>query len=289
MNQNLIINDGHYSIKLFFIFHILDGIKSLDENPIYELHFRCLKYFKNAFSKCVFIITVDDLNNPLIKTTIERISIIFNNVDIQFIIEKNDKLQREGIYFNKYVLQHLDSICGENELLFFGHSKGIYNYTQNLNVTLWVASMYYFICNFIEEYSGLLKTGKKLCYGFPCSNIKMHPDDKLFTWQYSGSFHVINPKVLYKYIIDNDIKLNKYEDDPLYNYIRFIAERYLGLIIDNKNEDLIGYFKDDILKMINRNINYYNHTNYDKYLQNYLPYNYYNKFISFYNEITLDL
>ena len=48
-------------------------------------------------------------------------------------------------------------------------------------------------------------------------------------------------------------------------------------------------FKDDILKMINRNINYYDHTNYDEYLQKYLPYNYYNKFISFYNEITLDL
>lgn len=276
--------------NLFYIFHILNDIVSFEENEMYEVHFRCLENINRFFKEAIFVITVDDLNNPLITSLKHKLSneICYNIKNITFIVEQNNKLEREGYIFKKYVIDKLNKLWDENTLVFFAHTKGIYNYTEDRNVAKWVISMYYFCLNNVECFMYDLLRDKILSYGFPCFD--NCPWNENINFIYAGSFQVFSPSHIYKYIIDNNIDLNKTLYYSMDNN-RFMMELFLPTIIKNKDIDKVGYAEYDRLKKyhIKWPMDIYDPKQYDTFLRSYIPYTVYNKFIKFYDEITLDL
>jgi len=279
-NHNL----GAYKIQCIFVFHIMNNIKSFDENPIYALHFNCLSHFSFLFDRCTIIITVDDLNNPLVNAAKHKFSIMFINSDLQIIVEKNDSLQREGKYYNKYIIEKLvnynDYEHDDNELTFFGHTKGVQNYVNGHDVSLWVASMYYFCLSFFDYVDNFIIHNDKLCWGFPCDNYN--------EIRYAGSFQVFSFKKIHQYIEKNNIDVyHKLLDNTVFSNIRWCAETFLPYVIEKQ---YFAYPYSDRLKPINfgfgdKSYDYYNGDDYHTLMQHYLPYTIYNELMVFYENI----
>lgn len=138
-------------LRLIFSYYITE---SGEITSIHKLHINLLKLFIDKFKIKDFIITIDDTEN--IESIEKHKNYIISNLgnDINIFIEKNDKFNREGIIYYKYVISKLDEYSANNELLFFGHLKGISN--DDLNNTIkWVSLMYYF--NLFYSYDAIDK------------------------------------------------------------------------------------------------------------------------------------
>ena len=138
-------------LRLIFAYYITE---SGEITSIHKLHINLLKTFIDKFKIKDFIITIDDTEN--IESIEKHKNYIISNLgnDINIFIEKNDKFNREGIIYYKYVISKLDEYSANNELLFFGHLKGISN--DDLNNTIkWISLMYYF--NLFYSYDAIDK------------------------------------------------------------------------------------------------------------------------------------
>ena len=103
-------------LRLIFSYYITE---SGEITSIHKLHINLLKLFIDKFQIKDFIITIDDIENiELIENHREYIVSNLGN-DVNIFIEKNDKFNREGIIYYKYVINKLDEYAANNELLFF--------------------------------------------------------------------------------------------------------------------------------------------------------------------------
>lgn len=218
-------------LRLIFAYYITE---SGEITSIHKLHINLLKLFIDKFKIKDFIITIDDTEN--IESIEKHKNYIISNLgnDINIFIEKNDKFNREGIIYYKYVISKLDEYSANNELLFFGHLKGISN--DDLNNTIkWVSLMYYF--NLFYSYDAIDKLynyqkedySKYICYGtiYHFHNIE---SISKYGWMYMGSFHWLNSSRLFNYMNENNIDINFLACG---DRLRTCAETFLPNIFDN--------------------------------------------------------
>ena len=92
-------------LRLIFSYYITE---SGEITSIHKLHINLLKLFIDKFKIKDFIITIDDTEN--IESIEKHKNYIISNLgnDINIFIEKNDKFNREGIIYYKYVISKLN-------------------------------------------------------------------------------------------------------------------------------------------------------------------------------------
>lgn len=183
--------------RLIFHFFVNANWKS---NPIYAVHAYFLKKYSHIFDDAVFIISVDDVNDRQLIEDAEKFLIECGFKSITFKVEENSRFY-EVETFNKYIVQHMDTLNG---LTFFGHVKGITDYyNPNMDreaILLWVASLYYLGLEFYKEAEWAAYTAQSCFFGGPMmlydKNSDIYLPKNLF--MYSGSFYWINCKEVYK-------------------------------------------------------------------------------------------
>lgn len=221
-------------INKTLVFHIY-AYDNMDyvNNIAYRFHMKCLEMYSHLFNKACFNISVDNLQNKELirKIKIDIINCGFKNVEI--IVTRND-YYCEVNTFKHFILDRLNI---ENDLVFFGHTKGIINVIDNINyienILHWVYTMYYFNLDdfYINDMQDCLirsKGGKqKTFYGTLRTYV-----DVINSSFYPGSFYWINRMKLYEDSISNNIRIPNY-------YNRNFCEE-LPYIYKNENDKFNG-------------------------------------------------
>lgn len=225
------MNSYYDTYRLIFAYYIMDEITDL-----HKFHLGLLSNVINIFNYVDIYLLYDDKNK--IKENKDYIISKLNRNDINFIEVKNNPNLREGQIYKNYIIDKLDQY---DELIFFGHTKGItnsVNLEQIYNTKLWIAIMYYFNIYYYKEMSEDFLFNKSLSWG-AIYNYDENNTTK-YHWQYTGSFQWINCKELVKYIKDNNIDISEY------NYKRKIftcAEEFLGNTFDPKYAAFLNHQK----------------------------------------------
>ena len=190
-----------------------------DFNNIYETHLKLLGMFINVFDAIDFIIIS---NSNDINIIINKILQYINRNDINFIHEYNDPLLREGIVYKKYIVDRLTEY-EPNELVFFGHTKGVSGELDKLNIRntiKWISLMYWGNLARIYYVDHELINNDNVCFG----TLYNYDESSLtkYKWQYTGSFQWINSRLLLNILQQEDKKeLTDFN-------IRVLAEEFLG-------------------------------------------------------------
>lgn len=282
MKLNLI---NTLSKRLVYSFYIKDNISTFEEDKSYKIHFACLNaIFSNveAYDEVIFIITADDLNNPLIKELKLNLSNIFvYTKSITYIVEKNDPIHREGPIFEKYILDKLKDYDGITLYFHNKSCKPTYSLTYNENdpdITYWIVGQYYFNMYVSKEWIlSFIRNDKKLIYGWPYMHDNWHPQ-----WLIGGSCYWMKCKDIYEYISKNNI-----ENKPIAS--RTISEYY---ILEILNKEQIDYPLSNVIKEELSFGKYYEpsiENSFIDYLQETIPYKTYIDFIEFYNYVMNNL
>ena len=215
------IMDNYYNTyRLIFAYYIMDEITNL-----HQFHMQFLSERIGIFKYVDIYLLYDDESK--IEENKNYIISKLNRDDINFVEIKNNPNLREGQIYKTYIIDKLDQY---NELIFFGHTKGVSNYInleQIYNTKLWIALMYYFNIYYYKEMSFDFETNKSLSWG-AIYNYDENNTTK-YHWQYTGSFQWINTKELLKYIKENNIDLSEYNSD---RKIYACAEEFLGNTFD---------------------------------------------------------
>lgn len=191
---------------------------SKDLHEFYDFHFSCLKEYYHIFDEAVFVISVDDVTDyDLIREAEGKILNIFKGKNVSFDIHKNDRMC-EIYAFEKYVVNAKE----RDRLIFFGHSKGSTNVKQynKENIYKWIAGMYFFNLNFMDEVERCLLGKKSMSYGSFLMYDELNETNR-YKWFYIGTFFWVNLGKIDNYIKQNNIELPSISD-------RFYAEEFLG-------------------------------------------------------------
>ena len=207
--------------KLVYSFYVSEDTYHLKIN---EIHFRCLDKFKGSFDCVDITFIVDDRERDMdyVYDAEKRFLEMFRGKDIQFSLVDNNEFRESYVFYNK-VATKLD----ENELVFFGHNKGVSNVDKYdiRQIYTWVCGMYYYSLNFMDEVQYKLVGRKFYSFGsFPTKNDEPEKPNK-YGWYYIGTFFWINCVKLRQYMRIHDIDVPEMGD-------RFYDEEFLGNIID---------------------------------------------------------
>lgn len=275
--------------KLIYVFNIDENINDMNDilkHPMYMLHIKCLKQYAKKFNKALIIITVT--NHESKTEIIENVKILFNDIftNIEIKIEENDKVDREAKYFHKYIIQELGNI---KEQIFFAHTKGLSRWNTNLNCSIWVAAMYYFNLEYIDNVNYVAgfpfdyyKTNKTIY------NINFYIKEP---YMFSGTFYWLNPKNINKYIKESGKKfiLDYMNNEKCPLRFRMLAENFplytipMGVAETINKENILEKTKDKYILF-----EFYEHDGILKYIKEFYP-EYVNKFIDFYNNLIAQL
>jgi hypothetical protein len=264
---------------------------------IHKLHIYLLRKYAYIFTNIDIIITIDDINNEEAINNHKNYISDFLNVDsLTFYVEQNDSYLREGNIYVKYVIDKLDEYSKNDDLIFFGHTKGLTN-PQNLNnienTKMWVSLMYFMNLDYLYEVIGKLLDVSRIdfkdyiCYG---SLYHIHHNTTItkYTWMYMGSFHWINPKRLINHINENNIDIDFVHKILIKN--RTAAETFLPNIIDNTH---VAFLNDQIYNKDTNTLTYERHDiTYTEILYcacMHLQYDDYINFITFYDDEIKDI
>lgn len=252
--------------KLVYSFYLTDN--SFNEE-INLLHFNCLKKYLNVFDEVSLTIINEASKENIIR--LENFFLTnFNGGKISFTIIPNQEL-RETFVFNEEVIKKL----GDDELVFFAHNKGVSNVEKydKRNISIWVAGMYFYSLNFIEEMEYALISRPYISYGSFLTQTKPIEDTQRpkYGWCYIGTYFWINSKKLKDYINLHNIEIPSCSD-------RYFDEEFLGNIYPMFPSFAASHLDRFIL----------NANNYYKYTENYLHtlYDDAEDFYNFFNEIT---
>lgn len=190
---------------------------------INKTHFACLREYIGIFDECLFVISVDDINNfELIKKVEKKFLDINKNGNITFKVHQNNEF-RESSAFKKEVADKL----GEDKLVFFGHNKGTTNTDYDKSVIqAWVNGMYFYSLNFINEVLDYLLNKQYFSYGsFLAKEDGYHYFVSKYNWAYIGTFFWINSGKILNFIKSHNIEIPNLAD-------RFYAEDFLSNLYD---------------------------------------------------------
>ena len=214
--------------KLVFNFYIT---KDWRENIVYTIHFNCLNYYKDCFDEVYFAMSCEDPSDidSINEVEYKLLKIFGTKKKVIFDLVENDPIYCEVPTFKREIIDKL----GEDNLVFFGHLKGVmdiklvdmYNEDPE-DIYRRICGLYYFSLEGErkekEVTRSLMKDVCAISYGafmtqFTCE----HKLKNVNAWYYAGTFFWINSRRLKDYIEDNNIKLPSYRD-------RFYAENFLG-------------------------------------------------------------
>lgn len=205
--------------KLVFYFYINE---SNTDNLVYKLHLQCLQQYAHVFDEILFVLSTDDTSNiSLIRKWEDKLIKLHTKGTISFEIMQNNEY-RESDAFKRHVIDKLK----DNELVFFGHGKGITNiekYDPEL-IKKWIVGMYFYNLNFMDEVEDALINKKFLSYGSFLTKNEKDWTNK-YHWFYIGTFMWLNSKKLCNYINQHNIEMPLFCD-------RFYDEEFLGDIYD---------------------------------------------------------
>ncbi len=182
-------------MKLKLVYHLYVPEGPLPE--IYKYHFTCLKYFANVFDECVFVLSMDNIDDiDTIKAIELKLLNIVNYKNVTFNVIQNDSNMREVQTFKTEVL---DKLSGNDDLIFFAHSKGMTN-NYNDSLITWICAMYYFSLGDLATMKyRLVGSVVRLFYGpvsyYGCKSV----GTPIYKWMYPGTFYWINMRSLYNY------------------------------------------------------------------------------------------
>lgn len=205
--------------KMLYYLYLIDEDKQTPEQKeLYNIHYLCLKHYSNVFDDMHFVFSVDDVNNvELVKKWEEKLLKFHNRGSITFEIHKNDEYCESGVFKS-----HLIDKLNENELVFFGHGKGLTNVLKHPKdiIFSWVMGLYFYSLNFMEEMEQKLQSSKAISFGSFMTNNK-YEDTTKYKWFYIGTFFWVNAKKLLSYIKTHNIEFPILSD-------RFYSEEFLG-------------------------------------------------------------
>lgn len=204
--------------RLVFAFYLTNDNLDCEVN---RLHFACLSHYCSIFDEiAVTFIKDKDLKEDILHEAERRFINIHKWSSISFNVVENSPL-RESLVFKKEIVDKLS----ENKLVFFAHNKGVTNvskYDKDVIYT-WVAGMYFYSLNFIDEVIDTLLNKKYFSYGsFLTKNNEGEHCNK-YGWYYIGTFFWMNCGKINTYINNVQIKLPSLSD-------RFYDEEFLGNI-----------------------------------------------------------
>lgn len=211
---------------MIYSYYVLNEV-----TEIHLYHLNLMKILCNEFHNIDMILNVDDINNiELIENTKNKILEITKLNNINFIVCQNNSELREGYAYIKYFIDRL-STFDENELVFFGHTKGLTSNIDGINIDInntkeWIKLMYWENLHNFNYVDQELIENNNVCFGsiycYDQSNyVKYH-------WQYTGSFYWVHPQRLLKILNDNNFNYNNYSIHQCKN----IAEELLGNYVD---------------------------------------------------------
>ena len=219
--------------KLVFHIFLYDDNVNYFNNVAYKMHMLCLKHYSHIFDTACFNISVENENREeqIIKIKKDIVECGFKNIEI--IVTKNDYLCEVNT-FKHFVL---DNLGKSNDLVFFGHTKGIINVIDGINypenILHWIFTMYYFnledICveymqkSLIQSFGG----SKNTFYGGLRTFL-----DEINSSFYPGTFYWINQMKLYEDNLNGVVRIPN-----IYN--RNFCEE-LPIIYANKNNKFNG-------------------------------------------------
>lgn len=223
--------------RLVFHFFIT---KDWRENKVYDLHFKCLKFYKECWDEVYFALSTEDASDTesLMEVKEKLFKIFSDTKKVEFEIIQNS-LYGEVPTFKKEVIDRF----GQDDLVFFAHTKGVTDIKKNWlpeDIYKFVCCLYYFTLNdalrkgeepdlitrYLEIETDFLSFGAFMTQ----FTYEKHIKNK-YEWYYAGTFFWINSKRLEQYITLNKIELPKVTD-------RYYAENFLGHIFPI-NEELI--------------------------------------------------
>lgn len=209
--------------KLVFNFFIA---KNWRENSVYNVHFKCLEYYKDCFDEAYFALSLEDPQDldSLVEVRQKLINIFSNLKRIEFETVENTPYC-ECPVFKKEVVDRL----GQDGLVFFGHLKGVMNIDIHTEEWThgWIYSLYYLSLN--EEYKKpgfiermLIKEIQVYSYGSFLTEFEAEEKTwSKYSWYYMGTFFWINSKRIKEYIVNNNVQLPQIAD-------LYYAENFLG-------------------------------------------------------------
>ena len=234
--------------KLVYHFFFYKNWKNCE---IYEIHFKCLEYYRDCFDEAYFALSFEDLSD--IDTIIEvknRLNKIFYNINrIEYEIVENTPLC-EVPTFKKEIVDRLD----DNDLIFFAHSKGVmdvhdpsiawnFDTWANEYIFKWVFELYF--CSLNQEKKNKMVSSKLIkepnLITFGSLPIQVENDEginfmPIYKWMFCGTFFWIHSKRLKFYLYKNKIDVPKIVD-------RYYAENFLGNLFPMKSQN----GSDDVL------------------------------------------
>jgi len=225
-------------------------------NEMHELHFKCLEKYSNLFDESIFFIAVDDIDNKdmlnIVKDTEKRLFNCGFIKNVTFNVIYNNEMYREGKIFKEEIV---DKFRERDGLTFFAHTKGVSTYNINIESNkLWVAAMYYFNLNFINDVIFYLNGTTINSYGFfRCFDTEFkHIKNR---WMYCGTFMWLNCPKIYNYIISNNIIIPElydkgYAEDFLGNIIPWTFSSSKGKWV-TKNQDMYNNCKSILNFFVN--------------------------------------
>jgi len=262
--------------KLVYSFYLTND--SFDKE-INKLHFNCLKHYLHIFDEVSLTIIKDEEVKAEKVHELENFFLNnFNGDKISFITIPNQEL-RETFVFNEEIVKKLSE--NGNNLVFFAHNKGISNLEKydKRTIFIWVAGMYYYSLNFIDDVEYNLISRPYISYGSFLTQVTPLEETQRpkYGWCYIGTYFWINSQKLNDYIDLHNVRVPYCSD-------RYFDEEYLGNIYPMQPSLAASHMQRYII----------NAENYYLYAENYLHtlygeaedfYEFYNKIIEFGNDI----
>lgn len=243
------------------------------EQMMYNIHLRCLRYYSAIFSDAVFIVAMDTPDDEsTYHSVVKDIASIGFSGNISITKTENNSFYREGEYVKKLIVDKAAEIDG---LVFFAHSKGMYNISHGASlsaytafneesITRWVCALYFFNLNFMNEVLSAMGDGK-IVFGALLNKYKTDDKPPFDTgWQFNGSFYWINPKRLANYLQYHNLKTPEldnrlYAEDWMRHIIpfdfRFISTRSTYYIDTDKYGISMYLHADEFIKAISGEAN----------------------------------
>lgn len=203
------------------------------EKMMYHIHLKCLRHYSSIFTDAQFIVAMDNPDdNETYYSVVKDIANIGFSGNISITKTENNSYYREGEYVKKLIVDRAKDIEG---LVFFAHSKGLYNISHGASlsvytdysedsIVLWVCALYFFNLNFMDEVLSAMGDGK-IMFGALLNKYKTDDKPPFDTgWQFNGSFYWINPKRLYNYLNYHNISAPELDN-------RLYAEDWMRHII----------------------------------------------------------
>lgn len=196
--------------KLVFHIYVYND-KDYLNNIAYKMHIKCLTNYSNIFDKACFNISIDEFvdENIIELIKIDLIKCGFKNIEI---IVTNNNPYCEVNTFKYFILENIDN--KNNELVFFGHTKGLMNVIDGVNypenILHWIYTMYFF--NLENLY--IKDMENKLIYSYGGYKNTFYGTLRTFDYNenasyYSGTFYWVNTNKLYEDNLNVVIRIPK--------------------------------------------------------------------------------